>query len=384
MMLLSKGKNPAIILLPVFIIIFLIVFSSCKSGRKLETGEARIKGRIVNPTRNFIEFKRTTDPAAKNDTIKLNDGGEFEIIAIPDTLATYSFVYGAETKSDTLSSDVKSKNLIVSNKTQQLSILLDKEFDIKLWVDTRDPSASLSISGNGADLNNYVARKLMLNSEFNQKNVNLLKSGPEEYSRFLKEYKAGLDKLLSGLPAKSPYVPEGFRELEAKNIYLAFNTLKLNYAIEHLREEGEASQLTPDETYFAFLKEIPFDNPEELKNLNYELLVSTYADYLSKKENIGKTLTREQQLGAKYETYKKLFADPTTRDIVLFNFLKKNSKQFEMEWYKNAVEEFRNNALSDSLKVELTKINDNRERLSNGNTAPDSTYPDEIENDGTN
>ncbi len=113
----------------------------------------------------------------------------------------------------------------------------------------------------------------MLNSEFNQKNVNLLKSGPEEYSRFLKEYKAGLDKLLSGLPAKSPYIPEGFRELEAKNIYLAFNTLKLNYAIEHLREEGEASQFTPDETYFAFLKEIPFDNPEELKNLNYELLL---------------------------------------------------------------------------------------------------------------
>ncbi|MBK6875241.1 MAG: hypothetical protein IPG99_01910 [Ignavibacteria bacterium] len=346
-MLLSKGKNPGIILLPVFIIIFLIGFSSCKSGRKLETGEARIKGRIVNPTRNFIEFKKTTDPAAKNDTIKLND------------------VYGAETKSDTLSSDVNSKNLITSNNTQQLSILLDKEFDIKLWVDTRDPSASLSISGNGADLNNYVARKLMLNSEFNQKNVNLLKSGPEEYSRFLKEYKAGLDKLLSGLPSKSPYIPEGFRELEAKNIYLTFNTLKLNYAIEHLREEGEASQFTPDETYFAFLKEIPFDNPEELKNLNYELLVSTYADYLSKKENIGKTLTQDQWLSAKYETYKKIFRDPATRDRVLFEFLKKNIRQFEMDWYKNAVEEFRSTASSDSLKVELTKLKDTRERLSN-------------------
>jgi len=364
-MLLSKGRNPAIILLHVFIILFLIGFSSCKPGRKLESGEARIKGRIVNPTRNFIEFKKTTDPAAKNDTIKLNDRGEFEIITKPDTLAAYSFVYGAETKSDTLSSDVNSMNLIVSNKTQELSILLDKEFDIKLWVDTRDPSASLSISGNGADLNNYVTRKLMLNSEFKLKNGNLLKSGPEEYSRFMKEYKAGLDKLLSGLPSKSPYIPEGFRELEAKNIYLTFNTLKLKYAIEHLPEEGEASQFTPDETYFAFLKEIPFDNPEELKNLNYELLVSTYADYLSKKENIGKTLTQDQWLSAKYETYKKIFADPATRDRVLFEFLKKNIRQFEMDWYKNAIEEFRSTASSDSLKVELTKLKDTRERLSN-------------------
>ena len=349
------------ILFPVLIVIFISGLSSCKSGRKLETGEARVKGRIVNPTRDFIEFRKRTDLAAKNDTIKLNDRGEFEIITNPDTLETYSFVYGPETKSDTLNSDVKSKNLFVSYNTQQLSILLDKEFDIKLWVDTRDPSSSLSISGNGADLNNYVTRKLMLNSEFNLKNGNLLKSDPEEYSRFIKEYKAGLDKLISGLPAKSPYIPEGFRELEAKNIYLTFNRLKLNYAIEHLAGEGDASQFAPDETYFAFLKEIPYDNTEELMNPNYMLLISTYADYLSKKENLGKTLTREQWLAAKYETYKKIFRDPSTRDIVLFDFLEKNRKQFETEWYKNAVEEFRNTASSDSLKVELTKLKDTRE-----------------------
>ncbi|MBK9228188.1 MAG: hypothetical protein IPL67_14350 [Ignavibacteria bacterium] len=324
-MLLSKGRNPATILLHVFIIIFLIVFSSCKPGRKLESGEARIKGRIVNPTRNFIEFKKTTDPAAKNDTIKLNDGGEFEIIAIPDTLAAYSFVYGAETKSDTLSSDVNSMNLIVSNKTQELSILLDKEFDIKLWVDTRDPSASLSISGNGADLNNYVTRKLMLKSEFKLKNGNLLKSGPEEYSRFMKEYKAGLDKLLSGLPSKSPYIPEGFRELEAKNIYLTFNTLKLKYAIEHLPEEGEASQFTPDETYFAFLKEIPFDNPEELKNLNYELPCINLRRLSVKKKTLERLLHKISGSVQSMRLTKKIFADPATRDRVLFEFLKKKT-----------------------------------------------------------
>lgn len=347
------------VLFPVLIVIFISGLSSCKSGRKLETGEARIKGRIVNPTRDFIELKERT--SSKKDTIKLNEKGEFEIIFKPDTLREYTFVYGNESKPDTLFINSENQNLSVTYKSQELSLIIEKGFDMKLWVDTKDPSSSLSISGNGAEINDHMARKIMLGSEFNMHNARLLKSKPEEYLKFVNEYKTNLDKLVSGLPSKSPYLPEGFREKEAKNNYLTISRLKLNYAIEHLAGDGEASQFTPDETYFAFLKEIPYDIPEELMNPNYMLLISTYADYLSKKENLGKTLTREQWLAAKYETYKKIFRDPSTRDIVLFDFLKMSSKQFDTEWYKNAVEEFRITASSDSLKVELTKLRDTLE-----------------------
>lgn len=347
------------VLFPVLIVIFISGLSSCKSGRKLETGEARIKGRIVNPTRDFIELKERT--SSKKDTIKLNEKGEFEIIFKPDTLREYTFVYGNESKPDTLFINSENQNLSVTYKSQELSLIIEKGFDMKLWVDTKDPSSSLSISGNGAEINDYMARKIMLGSEFNMHNARLLKSKPEEYLKFVNEYKTNLDKLVSGLPSKSPYLPEGFREKEAKNNYLTISRLKLNYAIEHLAGDGDASQFAPDETYFAFLKEIPYDNTEELMNPNYMLLISTYADYLSKKENLGKTLTREQWLAAKYETYKKIFHDPSTRDIVLFDFLKMSSKQFDTEWYKNAIEEFRITASSDSLKVELTKLRDTLE-----------------------
>jgi peroxiredoxin len=364
------------LLLKLLLLTSLLMLSSCEPGKKLQQGEARIKGRIVNPTRGFIELINRTDPGTKNDTIRLNDKGEFEIIVKPDSLITYAFVYGTITKSDSLSTEVKTKSPIISNETLELLLMLDKGFDIKLWVDTKDPQSSLSVSGNGAELNNYIASKALLNSEFNLKNTKLLKSGVEEYLRFINEYKANLDKLLSGLPAKSLYLPEGFRELEAKNIYLTFNRLKLDCAIENLVSNGETAKFVPEETYLAFLKEIPFNKPEEFDNEAYMMLVSTYADYLGKKENIGKTLTRDQQLSLKYETYKKLFSDPAARERILFTYLKNNSRQIDQQWYASALEEFYNTATSDSLKAELTKLKESHERLYKDNPAQDFTFPD--------
>ncbi len=360
----------------VTLFILLFTFSSCQSGRKLEKGEARIKGRIVNPTRDFIELKKRSDPRSKKDTIRLNEKGEFEKVLNPDTLALYSFTYGIERTSDTMETDAKTQKMIVSSKTQELTLMLDKGHDLKIWVDTKDPAKSLSVSGTGSEINKYTATKTMLDNDFNLTLSKKLNTSPKEFFTFLTEYKSNVDALLNSLPSSSKHMPEGFREEESRKLFLHVNRIKIVYVNQNMGKDTEAASFIPDENYFSFIDDIPFDKPEIMKEKSYMMIVSAYADYLLKRDNRDKQLSREEMLAGKYAVYKELFRDPQTRGMVLFEYLKKFSKQSDADWYKRAAEDFVQSSSSDSLKLALATIKDIREKLSKGKPAPGFTYAD--------
>mgnify|MGYP001197215919 CR=1 FL=1 len=354
----------------------LFTMSSCQSGKKLEQGEARVKGRIVNPTRDFIEFKKQTDAGTKKDTIRLNEKGEFEFVFRPDSLEYYTFAYGIESTSDTMETDVKTQKMIVSRKTQELTLMLDKGHDLKIWVDTKDPMKSLSVSGTGTEVNKYTATKAMLDNEFNLAFSKKLNSSPKEFFTYLTEYKSNIDALLNSLPANSKSMPDGFRDEEARKLFLNINRIKIVYVNQNMGKDTEAGSFIPEGNYFSFMNDIPLDKPEVINDKSYLLLISSYADYLLKSDNRDKQLTREELLAGKYSIYKELFKDPGTRDRVLFEFLKKYNKQNDAEWYKRAAEDFARNSSSDSLKLVLANIKEIREKLSKGNPAPGFTYTD--------
>ena len=351
---------------------------SCGSEKKLEQGETRIKGRIVNPTRDFIELKKKSDPGTKKDTIRLNEKGEFETVLTPDTLALYTFAYGIESTSDTLETDAKTQKMIVSRKTQELTLMLDKGHDLKIWVDTKDPAKSLSVSGTGTEVNKYTATKAILDNDFNLAFSKKLNSSPKEFFTYLSEYKSNVDALLNSLPSNSKSMPERFREEEVRKLFLNINRIKIVYLNHNMGKDNEAASFIPDENYFSFMNDIPLDKPEVVKDRNYMMLISNYADYLLKRDNRDKQLSKEELLAGKYEVYKYLFKDPTARDIALFEYLKKYNKQNESEWYKKAVQDFEQNTSSDSLRTALESIQEIREKLSKGKIAPEFKYADSV------
>jgi hypothetical protein len=317
---------------------------SCSPDSKLTEDEARIKGRIVNPSREYVVLKNIRDSASKPVNVKLNEKGEFEIIVKPDTAGLCRFEY----------EEMNSTNI------SSIMLMLHKGYDLKIWIDTKNPELSLSVSGKGAEVNKYVASKGITDDAFEDSVKAKLTASPEEYLKILSDYKVNVDALLTKLPANAPDVPKGFKEEEAKSFYFNFNRLKILYAIENMH--SSISSFITDEKFFSFLNEIPFDKPELIDDPGYMLLVSTYADYLAMKKNMDDQLPDANVKTAKYLAYNDIFKDQKTRDVVLFNYLKNNISESDSAWYKNAIKDFETSSLNDSLKRELGKLKEPQQK----------------------
>lgn len=358
----------------IFLLISTIFIFSCNS--KKDTAEYSVKGKIINPVRDFIEFKKKTASSTLNDTIKLDKNGEFMINVTPDTLTAYTLVYGDDSKSDTLTTDeAKKTGLIIKSKTEELNLMLDKGYSLEISFDTKNPLGTLIIAGNGSEYNMFVTKKEILNRDFNLRYAKMIKANPEEFLKFIDEYKNNIDNLINELPKTAEYLPNGFKEQEQKNNQYSYYRLKLNYAKQNIAN-NQTGQFLPDDNYFSFISDIPFDNSSELSNPTYMLLINTYIDYLLKKENKNNSLQESEVPIWKYETLKELFPNTEARELVLFEYLKRNVKFYESEWFIQAINDFNKYSASDSLKKELTKLKETREKLSQGNSAPDFTYPD--------
>ncbi len=354
-----------------------IIFYSCSNKENVNENEVIIKGKILNPPRDFIEIRERDNPEAKTDTLKLSDKGEFKAKLNPDTLKVYKIVYGTGSKSDTLQTSESAKsNLIISNKTQEIFLMLDKGFELGLTFDAENPQSTLMITGNGSELNNFFSKKTIINNEFNFNFAKLIKSDSDTYFSAVDNYKNSVESLIKGLPSDSKYIPVGFKEEEMKNLDYNYYRLKINYAKANLPAEGKESKFNPDENYFNFISNIPFDKKEEMNNKSYIQLVNSYIDYLMKKDAGKSGQASTDAMSNKYSKINELFKNPELRDMMLYDFLKRNSKQIDQQWYKNAIDDFSKNAVNDSLKKEILRLKETRERLSKGNIAPDFTYPD--------
>ncbi len=370
-----KYSKSSIKFLNVLFIASCIALVSCSKNGKEDSSGIIIKGKVINPPREFIEFKERDSPSTLSDTIRLNGKGEFEIRLKSDTLKVYKIIYGTATKSETLDSKTDSKsNLIFSNKTQEITLMLDKGFDLNISVDSENPQNSLTITGMGSELNNYSAKKTILSNEFSLKYAKLIKSEPSVYLNLIDENRKEMEKLVNTYLKNAKYVSEEYIQAELKSIMYNYYRLKINYAKANLAN-GEQGFI-PDENYFSFLKEVPFNNKEELSNKNYLSLINTYVDYLVKKDNTSGSIKKQDELSQKHSKLREVLTDPEIKDMLVFDFLRKNNRQSDQDWYINALKEFTESSSNDSLKKEIVKIKETRDRLSKGNLAPDFTYRD--------
>ncbi len=300
---------------------------SCNSDTNPQKGEARIRGRIVNKTSDFVLLKNREAANERIKTAKLNDKGEFELIFAPDRLTYYDFIYNEAV-----------------DDTGKLLLVIDKNFDLKIWVDTKDPFKSLSISGRGTEINKFVATKELLDREFKSSFQQKLDLAPVDFFRFISAYKENVEALLNSLPAGPPAIPEGFREDKSRDLFFEVNACKVKYAAHDLRR----SDFEPGEDYFNFMNEVPFNDAEITANPYFMNLASAYAEYLVKKEgNEDSFYNRYQKLGS-------LFKDDIIRNRALYEFLKTGKGTEVPEKYNRAIEDFMSGTADDSLKKELS------------------------------
>jgi hypothetical protein len=315
------------------------------------TRDARISGKITNPERNYVVLRNRSNMNARKDSAVLNSDGKFEFTVKTDTLTGFSLMFSDPKAPVPGSAGDQQPEL----RHSELSVVLDKGFDIRVTFDAKDPAGSLSITGNGAKLSEYAAQKAFKGTSMNKQASLKMRSSPEEYLDFIDAFYSDMEKLISQIPDGSSDFPSGFKEKERTNLKYFYYRFKMNLAFEDLKK-GPQGTYSNDEKFISFMKEVPFNNPEEISNSNYVNLVSSYADFLMRKNNPGKVFTIDERMAMKYQTYKELFTDPVTRDKMLYDYLVRYVSMSKQPWHIEAVEDFARSASSDSLKKEIRNI----------------------------
>ena len=322
--------------------------TSC-NRKELLPGEAGIRGRVVNPSVSIAILKRAGDPGAPRDSIKLGANGEFEHIFPQDSAGGFTFIYGGmNDNSAPLSGNEK--------KLMTLDLIIDSGYDLKIWIDTKNPGQSLSVSGRGGELNNYIASKGITEDEFEDTLEAVISAPANVFLSALNKYKSNLDALLEKLPPSSPDIHADFREEEAKRNYYDINRRKIQYVIRNMFTDN--SKTFPEEL-FSFMSELPLDNPDAVSDPGALLLISAYSEYLALKNNPEISADEDKLTEAKYESLKSIFRERGGYDAVLFGYLKTYLKSHKSGWWKNAYSEFISGPAPDSLKNELSRLKNN-------------------------
>lgn len=319
--------------------------TSC-TKKDLLPGEARIRGRVVNPSGSIAMLKRSGDPGAPRDSIKLGANGEFEHTFLPDSAGSFTFIYGGM-------QDIDASRSGNGKKLMTLDLFLDSGFDLKIWIDTKNPGQSLSVSGKGGELNNYIASKGITGDEFDDTLEAVISAPASVFLSALNKYKLNLDALITKLPPSSPDIPSSFREDEAKKNYFDINRRKIQYVIRNMYTENAKN--FPEEL-FSFMSELPLDSPVAVSDPGSLLLITAYSEYLALKNNPEISADEEKLSAAKYESLKSIFRERGGYDAALFGYLKSSVRSHGSEWWKNAFDEYISGPAPDSLKKELSRL----------------------------
>ncbi|GAA4289431.1 TlpA family protein disulfide reductase [Aestuariibaculum suncheonense] len=185
---------------------------------------------------------------------------------------------------DTLNTD---KNLyaIYDGKTP-VFLYVEPGFNLNVNYDINDVQNSLTITGKGAEINNYLVAKRKLESE-------LFGNPRETYTLNEADYKAKLSKIkeeLTTLFNDTQDLPDNFKAKELRNIHYFYLNLHNNYENAH-RALTQNPTFSVSDDFSKELKDVDYSSAEDFKySTYYKNLVSshysTLANEVSTKDSI--------------------------------------------------------------------------------------------------
>ncbi|WP_298555730.1 TlpA disulfide reductase family protein [uncultured Algibacter sp.] len=243
-----------------FFIAIAITLIGCKNEVKPEY--AIISGKITNKQNGDLTIN--TEDRSVEEKIDVAPDGTF---------------------TDTLSTDISSYILFDSKNPVFLKVKSGDNLNIT--YDATDFENSLVITGNGAEINNYIIAKRKTEMDLSKKSAEIFQKNEADYKTSMLEFKASQEKLLNntkGLP--SDYVEKEKRDLNYG--YLSkLNTYERGHQYFTKNQEFKVS-----DNFLNELKDLDYTNVEDFKfSSNYKGLVNDYysikARALSKKDSMS-------------------------------------------------------------------------------------------------
>ncbi|MFD1293731.1 TlpA family protein disulfide reductase [Lutibacter holmesii] len=314
------------------LLVLLAVFS-CQE--KAPVNYALISGKIAN--NSFTELKIMNRDNSVNKSVKINENGSF---------------------SDTLNFE-KGMYFLRAGKNSA-KIYIDAGSDILIDVDANDFKNTLTFSGEGVTVSNYLLKKEEKSNEITGDRKDFYALEEAGFKQKAKEVQSEVTAILEA----SKDVPAAYKASELKNLnyeYLASINRYERYHTHFAKVEG----FKVSEGFLDELEDIDYSNEEDfLFSSSYEELLSSH--YRKLGAELASTNEITEDIGY-------LKAVNTNSSAVVKNSLLFNAAKYEIT-YTNDVEAYYIEFIAGSTNVknneEITKSYNTLKTVAKGNVSP--------------
>ena len=310
-----------------FFLALAIALIACKEEPKVDY--AIISGKITNKTTENLSINSYDRSFTEN--IAISDEGSFQ---------------------DTLSTDLNSYVLFDGKNPVFLSI--EPGYHLTINYDAKDFENSLSITGKGAEVNNYLTAKL-------KNEQKLFGNGREIYSFdevYFKEKLMAIKNAHDSLLNSSKGISDDYRTKEKRNIqYDYLNKLK-DYENAHRYLTGNR-EFTVSNEFLKELENVDYSNESDFNFSNdYKAIVTNH--YMNKANDLGEKESITDNGLAFIKTVSSI-KNTTIKNTLLYDYASYNMKSsadidvFYKAFLENSTNE-KNNALITDIYNTLTAL----------------------------
>jgi len=336
----------------IYVVFCLFVLFSCKTTVKKPVNFVYLSGTITNPQSEVITIWK----GSETDTAFLDQNNNFNIrmkVTEPDY---YTFYHG--------------------NKMATLFFVPGDSFSLSL--NTLKFDESLNFVGNGADINNYIARKFMLNEELSANFEQLFSLEKEQFiAQTDSNFKAKTDNFKEFL-SSNKNVDSEFRLLEEGSLLYEWASNRQDYPMYH-KYLTEKDTLELGDDYDNYLSKLDFNNEELLKLDEYYYFLLAHLNNLAADKYQTVDSIKNHEHGhtlAKFIEIKSTFTAQKIREKFLYNALNDHIKYYSINNIEVLLNDFRDNCSNEEYISEIQESLIKWEKLLKGNPAPDFSYPD--------
>ncbi|GAA4282138.1 TlpA family protein disulfide reductase [Gaetbulibacter aestuarii] len=314
-------------------ILTILLFASCKPDATVDY--VVISGKITNPGNG--ELTINTYDRSFREALDLSDEGDFI-----DTLY------------------VKSPSYVLYDGQHPIFLHLEPGYNLNISYDNADFDNTLSITGTGAEANNYLRTKKTLTSENFGSSKDAYSMSEADFKAKAEKLKTSQDSLLNATDGLS----EDFKTKEKRNINYAYLNMLMNYEEAHQYYTNNP-EFSVSEGFLDEADSIDYTNEEDyLYSNDYQSMVGSY--YMNKSKALAKKDSIENDM-AYIKTVGAIESD-TIKNSLLFDFANFNinyTKDLDA-FYKS----FMANSTNDDYKKIITDKYNELQILNPGNPSP--------------
>jgi peroxiredoxin len=193
---------------------------------------------------------------------------------------------------------------------------------LSLTLDTRAFDETLLFSGKGAEINNYLAEKFLLREVLFYGRDRIIFSLPQEtFLPLMNFVEKVMQERLSRLAQKHEHIAREFIHLEEQSIKCIVANYKIQYPDKYKSLTAKQDEQL-DKSYYSFLNEIDFNNPDMMPVDGFKDFVYHYLELQAGKELADKPLWQKEEFPettAMVNVIDRTFKNPAMREALLLD-----------------------------------------------------------------